>query len=144
MRTALFAAAALACVFGVPAALATAASADTAQCAPSNVRVYFSHGSSALDATARDVLAAAQRNMAGCEYAAVRISVDASSSLSAARGEAVRTALSGREWNQAQIAARSYNRPASMSSSPEFVQVAMSDERLPTDAQAPLNPNVGM
>lgn len=144
MRTALFAAAAVACVFGVPLALSSAASADTARCEATNLRVYFSHGSAALNATGRETLAAAQRNMTDCDYAAVRVAVDPASSLSAARGRAVLAALNGRQWNETRVAPRSLTQPASMSSSPEYVQVALSDTRLPAEDQRTLNPNIGM
>lgn len=80
MRTVLFASAALACVFGVPMALASKAAADAApRCEATNLRVYFSHGSATLDSFARQTLAAAQHNMSDCDYAEAHVAVDAGS-----------------------------------------------------------------
>lgn len=146
MRTVLFASAALACIFGVPMALASKAAADSVpRCEATNLRVYFSHGSTTLDQFARQTLTAAQRNMTDCDYATVQVSVDSASSLSEARGRAVLAALNGRDWEETRVSPRSFTQPVSLNSSPEYVQVAMSTEPLAAqDQQAPFNPAIGM
>lgn len=142
MRSVLMACAAL----SVGALAANAAMADVrpARCEASNLRVYFSHGSSTLDPLARETLAAAQTNMADCDYAEVHVRVDAAGAQSQARGQAVLAALNGRSWNVARIEPRTLNTRASMSSSPEHVEVAMTPEHLPvSNERTVINPNVG-
>lgn len=134
MRTVLFASAALACVFGVPMALASKAAADAApRCEATNLRVYFSRGSTVLDSFARQTLAAAQHNMSDCDYAEAHVAVDAGSETGRARGQAVLAALRDRHWDEAVVVPRGPVQ-AIASSSPEYVEVALTNYDMPTNA----------
>ncbi len=120
VRTAL-----IACAAALAFAAQPAAAEDTAgTCQTVNMRVYFTPGSASVDAAARDMLNAAARHVSDCSYAElhVRTGPDA---LSQARGEAIVAALSGHDWDVAQVNDGMAQR---VSAGPEFVEVTMGPE----------------
>ncbi len=136
LRTAIVAAA-LAAV----AAPVFAEPANTARCEATSFRVYFGHTSASLDQATRDVLDAAERNVAGCDYAELRISVDANSAYAQQRANAIRAAANDRSWDAVRIEPRGGAQRASFG--PEYAEVTMTYERS-TDTPAPLtNLNIG-
>jgi hypothetical protein len=130
----------------VAAALAAAAPvfaepAQSARCEASSFRVYFGPNSAALDDTTREMLDVAERNVAGCDYAELRIAVDANSAYAQQRANAIRTAANDRAWDAVRVEPRGNMQRASFG--PEYAEVTMTYERS-TEAPAPLNnPNVG-
>lgn len=132
VRSALFACAAI-------CATATAFAEAPAQtpCDQMSFRVYFSHGSAALDPSTRQMLRVAERNMAQCDYAAIRVAVDPSSSLSRQRGRAILAAANDRHWNDSRIEARSMMQRASANNGPEYAQVTMAPRPLPVGQPLP-------
>lgn len=131
----------------VAAALAAAAApvfaepAQSARCEATSFRVYFSHNSAALDDATREMLDVAERNVAGCDYAELRISVDANSADAQRRANAIRAAANDRDWDSVRVEPRGGMQRASYG--PEYAEVTMTFERS-TEAPAPLsNPNVG-
>ena len=77
------------------AGAAAPAMADEAngQCQATSFRVYFQHGSAALDETGVQMLNVAERAVAACDYAELHVSVDASHPLAVARGQAMKVQL---------------------------------------------------
>ena len=76
------------------AALAEAR-APASRCEQTNFHIYFQHGSAVLDDSARDLLAAAERDVSGCTYAELHVMLDPSSGPAFARGQAIRAAANG-------------------------------------------------
>lgn len=136
LRTAIVAAA-----LAATAAPVFAEPAQDARCEATSFRVYFGHNSAALDQTTREMLDVAERNMAGCEYAELRVSVDANSAYAQQRANAIRAAANDRSWDAVRVEPRSGAQRASFG--PEYAEVTMTFERS-TDTPAPLtNPNIG-
>ena len=128
MRTALLAAAtAIACV-SAPALANTSA----ARCQETSFRIYFSQDSAALDAMTADMLQAAARSVADCEYRELRVALDASSPYAAQRGAAI-SALAGDEWDATRIEARRAQRTHA---GPDYAEVVVT----PTASTAPAQP----
>lgn len=125
LRSACFAAAAL-CALAAPA---WADEADTAQCAPANFRVYFAHDSASLDDIALQTMQVAERQMAGCAHAELRVAVDASSPLANQRAAAIRAAASAQHWDAVRVEPMMLHR-AALSDGPEHAEVTMSPEPL--------------
>ena len=137
LRTALVAAALVA-----TAAPVFAEPAQSARCEATSFRVYFGHDSAALDQATREMLDVAERNMAGCAYAELRMSVDASSAYAQQRANAIRTAANDRDWDAVRVEPRGGTQRASFGG-PEYAEVTMTFERS-TATPAPLtNPNIG-
>lgn len=137
VRTSLFACAAAMAFASGPAMADTA---DDTQCDAATFRVYFQHGSAALDDTALQMLDAAERQLASCSYAELRVTVDGSSSLATARGEAIRAAADGRAWDSVNVRTTMHH---DVISGPEYAEVTMSPRVLPTD-DAPIGAaNIG-
>lgn len=135
LRTA-FVAAALAAV----AAPVFAEPAQNARCEATSFRVYFGHNSATLDQATQEMLDVAERNVAGCDYAELRIAVDANSAYAQQRANAIRTAANDRDWDQVRVEPRGGMQRASYG--PEYAEVTMTFERS-TEAPAPLNnPNI--
>jgi hypothetical protein len=125
----------LACAAFAIAAPFAGADTPAAQCAETSFHVYFAPGSATLNPAARDTIAAAERNLAACDYAELHVAVDSATSLSARRGQAILAALDGREWNVAQIE-RGGVRHVSLSAGPDYAEVVLTPRVLP--ARAPL------
>jgi hypothetical protein len=123
LRSALFA-----CAAAMIAASATPAFAETpaARCEDTSFRIYFSHGAASLDETAMQMLSAAERNVAGCAYAELHVTLDASSPRAHARGEAIMAAASGRAWDAVRIEPRSGLQRAAYDAAPDYAEVTMS------------------
>lgn len=134
MRTALVAAAAFLCA--APALADSRTSA--ARCEATSFRVYFSHGSAALDATTSEMLTTAARNVAGCDYRELRVSLDASSPYAARRGAAIRAAAADANWDATRLEARGATREVSYG--PEYAEITMTPERSTTPAPPLPNP----
>jgi len=136
LRTAIVAAA-----LAVVAAPVFAQPAQSARCEATSFRVYFGHNSAALDSATQEMLDVAERNVAGCDYAELRIAVDANSAYAQQRANAIRTAANDRSWDAVRVEPRSSIQRASFG--PEYAEVTMTYERS-TETPAPLsNPNVG-
>lgn len=113
------------------------------RCEDMNVRIYFDHGSAQLNPLALQTLAAAERNVSGCHYRAMRVRLDTSSTLAAARGHAILAATHGNAWNVARAEAMSPTQRASYGPGPEFAEVAMAGHVLPANA-APVETEAGV
>lgn len=107
---------------------------QNARCEDMSFRVYFAHGSAQLDDTAMQMLALAERNVAGCAYAELHVAFNASAPLANERGRAILAAADGRAWNVTRVERMQMQR-ASMSSSPDFAQVTMSSRVMPVAPQ---------
>lgn len=128
LRSALCAAAtAIACV-SAPALADT----NAARCEETSFRIYFSEDSAALDAMTADMLRAAARSVADCEYRELRVALDASSPYAAQRSAAI-GALAGAEWDSTHIEAR---RSARDNAGPDYAEVLMT----PTPSTTPPQP----
>ena len=118
------------------AIVSTAAFAQTAapaRCEEASFRIYFTQGSATLDATAMEMLDAAERTIAGCAYSELHVTVDGANA--AARGAAIRTALNDRAWNVVRIEPRGM-RLASLHGGPDYAEVLMTPRAVPARARA--------
>lgn len=116
-------------LFAGVAALAAATAPAFAQngaprCDETSFRVYFHQDSASLDATSRELLYAATRNVEGCDYSEIRIAVDASDRLSAQRGRAIAEALDEQAFDATHIVARAGAQRVSFG--PDYAQVTLS------------------
>lgn len=106
--------------------LAPVANAETnGRCEATSFRVYFQHNSASLDSVTSEMLQAAARNVADCDYAELRVSVDGR--LAAERGAAIRAAA-GSDWDAVRIERADTHRIA-FSNGPEYAEVTMTPER---------------
>ena len=126
VRSALFACAAMIASAGAPALAQTP---DAARCEATTFRVYFQHGSAVLDEMALQTLAAAERNVAGCGYAELVVTVD-----SAARGQAIQAAADARAWDAVRIAPRASMQRAAYGAAPDYAEVTLSPNVMPVGA----------
>lgn len=113
------------CAAAMMAALSAPAHADAARCEETNFRIYFEHGSAALDQTAIEALDLAERNVAGCSYAALHVSLDRASPVARQRAAAIRTAAHGRAWNVVRVDRRGIQQVSFDGGGPEFAEVSM-------------------
>jgi len=120
-------AAALACATAMVAAPLVSAE-EISRCEETSFRVYFSPGDTALDSTTMEMLDAAERNVAGCEYAELRVALDGASPHARQRGEAIATAAADRAWDAVHIQRRTDTRRVSHTNGPEYAEVTMSPE----------------
>lgn len=134
---------AVACITALMASAALPAAAETSTCEATNVRIYFEHGSDALSPMAMDTLNAAARSMEGCAHAELRVAVEASDPRGMRRADAVRTAAPGQGWDAVSVETRMMTRVAAYASSPDYVTVTMSPDRLPAPTNMPSVPYVG-
>ena len=104
------------------------------QCQATSFRVYFQHGSAAMDETGMQMLNVAERAVAACEYAELHVSVDASSPLAVQRGQAIQAAAQGRSWDLVAVEPRSGMQRASYSDGPEYAEVTMTPNVMPVNA----------
>lgn len=144
MRSALLACAtAIACV-SAPA-FAQSANEAPARCAETSFRVYFQHGSASLDDTTAEMLQAAARNVAGCDYRELRVALDASSPYASQRGAAITAAARDAGWGATRVEARTMMQRASYSNGPEYALVTMSPNAsaAPATPLQPTTPDIG-
>ncbi|MEJ0060896.1 MAG: hypothetical protein WDM79_15510 [Terricaulis sp.] len=95
LRSALIAGAMFVSMAAPAMAEINAAPPPAAPCAEMNFRIYFSHGSAALDPLALETLARAERAASTCDYSELRVTVDASSPLVGERADAIVAATTG-------------------------------------------------
>lgn len=140
LRTALAACAAAMFVAAPSFAEAPAASA----CAETNFRIYFSHGSAALDPESAQMLDIASRSVAECPYAELRVAVDAASPQSLARANAIRAAAHERNWDAVRVVRLRTPQYASQGG-PEYAEVVMSPNANAVPDEAPMvTANIGI
>ena len=126
------------------AAIAQARQAESAlRCEQTNLRIYFQHGSAALDGTATQLLAAAERNVGACAYTELHVMVDPASGRAAERGQAIRAAANGRAWNVVRIERRSALHRAAYRAGPDFAEVTMTPNHMPARNEL-IAPDVGV
>jgi len=118
-------------VFAAMAAASTAALADppAAPCGETSFRIYFAAESAALDATALEMITAAERSVATCRYAELHVAVDAANGIGAQRGAAILAALDGRAWDVAQVEPRNLRRVSS--GGPAYAEVLITPRVMP-------------
>lgn len=127
----------------VSAAAMAQARDGAARCEQTSFRIYFQHGSAALDSSARDVLAAAERDVGGCGYAELHVLVDPASGQAAARGQAIRAAANARAWNVVRVERLPALRQAVYGGGPYFAEVTMTPNVLPATNEL-IAPDVGV
>jgi hypothetical protein len=127
LRTVLFAGAAVALGFVAVAQ----ASETTSRCQDASFRIYFSEDSAELDQAAREMIAAAERNVAECDRAELHVAVDAANPHAAERGRAILSASRSRAWNVRAVEAMPMTRRASFSGSPDYAEVLMTPRVVP-------------
>jgi hypothetical protein len=98
---------------------AVADAPQSARCEEMSFRVYFDHGSTALDPMAMQTIAFAESRVAGCAYAEMHVRVDPGARYARAR------------WNVARIEPRDGVQRASLSNGPDFAEVLMTPRVLP-------------
>ncbi|GAM98155.1 hypothetical protein U91I_01786 [alpha proteobacterium U9-1i] len=138
VRSALIACAAL---------VATAAPAfadEPARCDATSFRIYFGANADTLDASAREILAAAERNVASCGYAELRVTLDASSPYAAERAQAIRAAADARTWDAVRVEARPMLQRAAHRAGPDYAEVTMTPDVGADRNQRIAPPNVGL
>lgn len=135
LRTILFAAAALAGIAAAPALAQTSAE----RCDAADFRIYFAHGSARLDRDALQILATAERQVADCDYAELRVALDGP--LVRQRAAAIHAAADGRRWDAVRVTRSAMAHQASFG--PEFAAVTLSPER-GEDTGEPLEADVGV
>ena len=118
--------------------------ASALRCEQTSVRIYFQHGSAALDDTARQLLGAAARNVGACHYTELHVMLDPANGRAAERGQAIRAAADGRAWNVVRIERRAALRRAAYSAGPEFAEVMMTPNHMPARNDLITAPNVGV
>jgi hypothetical protein len=106
-----------------------------ARCEDTSFRIYFADGARGLDSTAREMLAVAERNVAGCDYAELRIAIDASAPYATQRAAAITDAADARTWDTVRIEPRAGTRRVSYG--PSYAEVTMT----PNASIAPPAPN---
>ncbi len=136
LRSAMFACAAL---FAVAAPAAADDAPNMTQCQEMSFRIYFAPGSATLDEAARETLAVAERQVADCSYAEMRVSLDASNPNATQRAHAIRTAANDRTWDAVHVTARPMMQRANFAG-PDYAEVTMSPTRTAPTQTAPLTP----
>jgi hypothetical protein len=110
-------------------AFSAPASADeAARCEATSFRVYFAHGSSRLNVAALETIEAAARNVEGCDYAELNITV--SGAQGARRAQAIRTSAADHAWNAVHVSPRMVMQ-ASYDVGPEYAEVTMATSPTP-------------
>jgi len=127
------------------AAMAQARQTESAlRCEQTSFRIYFQHGSAALDNTATQLLSAAERNVGACAYTELHVMVDPASGRAAERGQAIRAAANGRTWNVVRIERRDALRRAAYSAGPDFAEIIMTPNHMPVRNPLITAPSVGV
>ena len=112
---------------------ATAEARDgAARCEQTSFRVYFQHDSATLDDAARQLLAAAQRDVGACLYAELHVMIDPASGRAAERAHAIRAAASARAWNVVRLERLPALRRAVFGAGPDYAEVTMTPSVLPS------------
>jgi hypothetical protein len=109
-----------------------------ARCDATSFRVYFSHGSASLDATANETLEAAARNVSDCAYAELRVTV--SGPQAAQRGQAIAAAADG-DWDGVRIEQQTTHQVAL---GPEYAEVTMTPNRSADATPTPATTDAGV
>jgi hypothetical protein len=123
--------------------VAASAAAQTApRCEDTTFRVYFSGGSTALDAEALRVLEIAERNVADCAYAELHVRVNGPRAYR--RGQAILAAADSRVWDVARVEQRVGVQDVSISDGPQYAEVVMTPNRLPAGAPVPRETDAGV
>ena len=117
--------------------------ASALRCEPTNFRIYFQHGSAALDDTARQLLGAAERHVGACHYSELHVMLDPANGRAAECGQAIRAAANGRAWNVVRIERRPALDRAAYRAGPDFAEVTMTPNRLPATNEL-ITPSVGV
>jgi undecaprenyl pyrophosphate synthase len=122
--------------FGAPA------NADeTARCEATSFRVYFAHGSSRLNAAARETIEAAARKVEGCAYSELNVSV--SGAYGARRAQAIRTAADDRAWDAVHVTP-SMVVQAAYDAGPEYAEVTLATSPTPHQNMVTRDPTAGV
>lgn len=122
----------LASAVAVSTAMFAPAAADTAQCGETNLRIYFAQDETALNQDAVQVLQRAERQVAECPYAELRVMLDASAPHARERGEAIVAAADGRAWDVARV-----ERGEAAGAGPVYAEVLMTPRMLPVGEELP-------
>lgn len=135
----------LACAATALVSVAAFAEARTAtpRCEQTDFRIYFQHGSAVLDDSARDLLAAAERDVSGCNYAELHVMLDPASGPAFARGQAIRAAANGRSWNVVRLERRPAMQRAAFESGPDYAEVTVTPNVMPVTNEL-ITPNAGV
>jgi hypothetical protein len=135
----------LACAATALVSVAAFAQARTAtpRCEQTDFRIYFQHGSAVLDDSARDLLAAAERDASGCRYAELHVMLDPASGPAFARGQAIRAAANGRAWNVVRLERRPALQRAAFNAGPDYAEVTVTPNVMPATNEL-ITPNAGV
>jgi len=136
LRSAMFACAAMVAV--AAPAVANDTPNATAQCQEMSFRIYFAPDSATLDQTARETLAVAERQVADCGYAELRVAIDTNNPHAAQRAEAIRAAANDGAFDAVHVMPRAMLQRANFAG-PDFAQLTISPTRT-TPQTAPLTP----
>lgn len=120
--------AALACATAMLVAPSVNAEAP-ARCEETAFRIYFQHDLASLDSVTNEMLQAAARNVADCDYAELRVTV--SGPQAAQRGRAIAAAAG--DWDAVRIEQGNMHQ---VGYGPEYAEVTMSPNRS-TEALTP-------
>ncbi|QGZ96739.1 hypothetical protein [Terricaulis silvestris] len=126
----------LACAAAMIVAPTVSAEAP-ARCEETSFRVYFQHGSASLNAMTNEMLQAAARNVADCDYAELRVSV--SGPQAAQRGRAIGAAAG--DWDAVRVGQRATHQAGY---GPEYAEVTMSPNRSPDALTPPTENDAGV
>jgi len=124
------------------AAIFSPASAETSaqHCDEANLRIYFAQGETTLNAEAENVLRVAEQQVAQCDYAELRVLLDAAAPHARERGEAIVAAADGRAWDVARVERRD---GAAAAPGPDYAEVVMTPRALPVGEELPAQGDVG-
>jgi len=124
--------AALVCAAAVMVCATAPANAETqnasARCEATSFRVYFQRDSATLSPLAQETLNVAARDVSGCSYKALNVSVDGSSALASQRGQAIVAAARGEGWNATRVTPSAVMR---VSGGPDYASVTMTPDATP-------------
>jgi len=110
-------------------------------CGEANLRIYFAQGETTLNAEAQDVLRVAEQQVAQCDYAELRVLLDAAAPHARARGEAIVAAADGRAWDLARVERRD---GAARAPGPDYAEVVMSPRALPVGEELQAETEAGV
>jgi hypothetical protein len=96
-----------------------------------NLRVYFAPGSSTLDPVATEMIDAAERQMAQCDYIELHVMVTPTA-LSRSRGQAILAAADRQVWDVARVDPMPLNHRVA-AHAPDYIEVAMTTYVMPAE-----------
>jgi hypothetical protein len=108
-----------------------------ARCEEAAFRVYFAHGSASLDSMTNEMLQAAARNVADCDYSELRVSV--SGPQASQRGRAIAAAAG--DWDAVRIEQGNTHQ---VGYGPEYAEVTMSPNRSTEPLTPPTDTDAGV